>query len=50
MVTGPEVSEEHYPLLRQLHWGTSGLGLLGILVPVLTLWDWTFAPQNFSVC
>lgn len=37
-----KVPEQQYPLLRQLYWGTSGLSLLGVVVPVLTLWDWTF--------
>jgi hypothetical protein len=42
-----EVSEEQYPLLRQLHWGISVLCLLALLVPVLTLWDWTFRSPTF---
>ena len=34
--------ERMYRLLRPLHWGTSGLCALAVVVPLLTLGDWTF--------
>ncbi|TVT39597.1 hypothetical protein FNT36_18315 [Hymenobacter setariae] len=36
------LAEEVFPLLRWLHWGTSALCLLALVLPVLTLGDWTF--------
>lgn len=36
------LAEEVFPLLRWLHWGSSVLCLLALVVPALTLGSWTF--------
>jgi hypothetical protein len=36
------LTEEVFPLLRWLHWGSSVLCLLALFAPVLTRGSWTF--------